>query len=321
MSQAGLRVSNHALGASVEILRRNSRSFALAARLLPRTTREDAAVVYAFCRQADDSVDRVDDPRLAHERLARLNGALRRVLRHEPEPDLIVSAFGAVLHRRGIPFSAAEELLAGMEMDLSERSYPTVDALLLYCYRAAGTVGWMMAALMDVHRREDVTSAVHLGIAMQLTNICRDVLEDWNRGRLYLPLDWLASDGAASLVNRLDEPFPDAASPAVAGTVRRLLALADEYYRSGDAGLIALPWRCSLAIRTARRVYSAIGTELGRRGHDVRVGRVAVSTPRKLWLLGGAFLAWLAELPRRWVHREIHPQEGGPIDGRELIRL
>ena len=321
MKTSSPEISREALQACHEIFRRHARTFSLAAKLFPSAVRDDAAVVYAFCRSADDSVDGVADPSLASTRLARVSDGLERVMCSGKDADPMLEAFGAVVRNRGVPASAARELIAGMQMDLVKTSYTTVDDLLLYCYRAAGTVGWMMASVMGVERRADLTSAIHLGIAMQLTNICRDVLEDWNRGRLYLPEEWLAQEGCSGLARRLGAPLPDGAAPVVATTVERLLALADRYYASGDEGLVALPWRCALAVRTARTLYAAIGMELARAGHDVRRGRVAVRGIRKLWLLGRALLGSLAELPARWFRGSGRTQEGGLVDGRDLIRL
>jgi uncharacterized protein (DUF2141 family) len=119
---------------------------------------------------------------------------------------------------------------------------------------------------------------------MQLTNICRDVLEDWQRGRLYLPQDLLAAHGAGGLRAALGDAFPDACSEAVASSVDEMLQRAAGYYASGDRGLCYLPLRCRLSIGTARLVYADIGEQLRRRGCDPRVGRVFVPRLRKLWL-------------------------------------
>jgi phytoene synthase len=121
-------------------------------------------------------------------------------------------------------------------------------------------------------------------MATQLTNICRDVAEDWQRGRLYLPRDVLGDASHARLCRALGGDLPDDAAPALAGAVRALLALADRYYASGDRGLAHLEWRAAMAVRTARLVYAEIGGELRRRGHDVRAGRAVVPRRRKLRL-------------------------------------
>ena len=303
------------------VMRHHARTFSLAATLLPSSVRDDAAVVYAFCRQADDTVDGIEDPAVAAARLQRLRDALEDSVRQRHTGDPMVVAFAELTRRRAIPLRVPEELLAGMEMDLRQAQYPTLDGLLLYCYRAAGTVGLMMARVMGVSSGRALTQAIHLGIAMQLTNICRDVLEDWGRGRLYLPSELLARAGCSGLGEHLGHPFPAGAVPGVAEVVRVLLALADRYYASADEGLLALPWHCSVAVRSAREIYAAIGEELARRGHDIRLGRVAVSPARKAWLLLWSVLRSLGELPSRIVRAApSHPERGG-VDANDFIRL
>jgi phytoene synthase len=212
-----------------------------------------------------------------------------------PELD----AFAAVAADCSIPREYPEELLAGMEMDCTRSSFATLDDLLLYCHRVAGVVGLMMCHVMGVTDPSARRNAAHLGIAMQLTNICRDVLEDWQLGRLYLPGDLLAECGAVDLAARLGGPFPLEQKEAVARAVARILQLADGFYRSGDRGLAALSWRCALAVRAARSIYSSIGRHISRRHCDVTRGRAYVSMPSKLTLVGVAALRATAELPVR----------------------
>jgi 15-cis-phytoene synthase len=303
------------------VMQHHARTFSLAAALLPSSIRDDAAVTYAFCRHADDIVDGIEDRAVAAARLQRLRDALEDSVGQRHTGDPMVAAFAEVMRRCAIPLRVPQELLAGMEMDLRQSRYPTLDGLLLYCYRAAGTVGLMMARVMGVSGGPALTRAVHLGIAMQLTNICRDVLEDWGRSRLYLPSELLARAGCSGLEEHLGDPFPAAAVPGVAEVVRLLLAMADRYYASADEGLLALPWHCSVAVRTAREIYAAIGEELARRGHDIRLGRVAVSPPRKGWLLVWSVLRSLGELPSRVARAApSHPERGG-VDAHDFIRL
>jgi phytoene synthase len=167
-----------------------------------------------------------------------------------------------------------------MRSDLGPVRLTTLDELLLYSYRVAGVVGLMLCHVFGVSDRNALRNAADLGIAMQLTNICRDVREDLERGRIYLPADVLAASGALGV--------GDFDSALVARAVERLLAIADRYYRSGDAGMYALPLRAALAVRAARLVYSAIGQELEKRGFDAMRGRAVVPGWKKLALLGRA---------------------------------
>jgi len=177
--------------------------------------------------------------------------------------------------------------------------YHTLDDLRLYCHRVAGVVGWLMVGVLGIATPKALRSAAHLGIAMQLTNICRDVAEDWQLGRLYLPNELLANHGAKDLHLRLGSAFPVEQTRAVADTVRDLLDLADHHYRIGDEGLAALSARSAFAIRTARLVYAAIGARVRAADCDVLRGRAVVPAWQKLRLLIRASRESLASLPAR----------------------
>jgi phytoene synthase len=272
------------------ILASKSKSFRLAAQLLPADCRDDAAVVYAWCRRADDAVDE----RPAGEQAAAV-ATLRAELddvyagagRARVEP--ILGAFADVVRRREIPRFYADELIEGMAMDQRGETYLSIEDLYRYCFRVAGTVGLMMCHVMGVRDPAARVHAAHLGMGMQLTNICRDVAEDWGRGRVYLPRLLLADAGALTLVNdeaaRAGRPLPASVRTMLAPIVRVLLERAERFYRSGERGLAALDGRCALAVDAAHRIYGAIGDELARRGHDVLAGRAVVSLPRKLLLV------------------------------------
>jgi phytoene synthase len=205
-----------------------------------------------------------------------------------------------------LPTRYPDELLAGMEMDVVAVRYETLDDLLLYCHRVAGVVGLMMCHVLRVERDEALRHAAHLGIALQLTNICRDIAEDWQLGRLYVPRSVLREAGAEYLRCELGRPLPSAASRPLARSVKILLDLADGFYRSADAGLAALPWRAAFAIRTARLVYARIGGRLRARNHDALSGRVIVPGHEKLLLLARSTLLALSELPARSARRKSH---------------
>ena len=270
----------------------HSKSFALAGRLLPGACRDDAAVVYTWCRRCDDAID-LGEVASRAAALARMSRDLGSVYAGQPQAEPALAAFQEVVQRRAIPERYPRELLEGMRMDVEGARYRTVDELLVYCFRVAGTVGLMMSHVMGVKDPGALRRAADLGIAMQLTNICRDVTEDWTNGRLYLPRELLGTDGGDTL------------DPAIAGrAVELLLARADAFYRSGDAGLSSLGFRCAVAVRAARLIYSDIGRVIARRGHDVTAGRAFVSLGRKLRLalrgLGAEILSRLrapARLP------------------------
>jgi 15-cis-phytoene synthase len=293
------------------IFARGSRSFSFAARLLPSRTRDDVAALYGWCRACDDAVDGVprDEQPAA---LARLREDLDAVYGgRRPGLGPVLSAFQDLVTRTEIPRAYPEELLEGMAMDVADTRYPTVAALELYAFRVAGTVGLMMAHVLGVSHRDALGPAVDLGIGFQLTNICRDVAEDWALGRLYVPDELLVPEGLAGLTARLGQPLPPEAVPGLGRAVARLLAEAERRYRSADRGVAYLPVAGGLAVAAARHIYAEIGHELARRGHDVKAGRVVVPTRRKLELAGTAVVAALPALPARLLtgHRRVPLQQ------------
>jgi 15-cis-phytoene synthase len=286
----------------------HSKSFALASRVLPPRCRDEAAVVYTWCRRADDAVDLAPPGRQAAA-LVRLGIELDGIYdaqshaqsQDQPQADIALAAFREVVQRHRIPREYPAELLAGMDMDVRGQRYDDMHTLLLYCYRVASTVGLMMSHVMGVTHDGALRHAAHLGMAMQLTNICRDVLEDWEMGRLYIPTELLAEHGIGDLGRALGGPFPERARAPMRGAVARLLGEARQFYRSGDRGLAALPWRCAFGVRAARLVYAAIGERIARSDFDVLAGRAVVPTWHKLLLVGRAGASALAEVPARLV--------------------
>ena len=270
---------------SRDILSTHARSFRWASWFLPSDRRDDAAVVYAWCRLADDAVDEAVSAEAATDAVILLTAELTG----EREPRPIPAAFLEVCRRRGISVEPALELLKGCRSDLGDVRLESDEELLRYCYRVAGTVGLMMCGVLGVTERAAAAHAVDLGVGMQLTNICRDVLEDAQRGRTYLPASRLRAVGVTpeSLLRG------DADPEAVASVVRDLLALAERYYESGDLGMRFIPARSRVAILVAARVYRAIGAVLLQRGGDALSGRVWVGVPGKLFESARALAACL----------------------------
>jgi phytoene synthase len=282
---------------SQQILAHHSKSFALAGRLFPPGPREDAAAVYAWCRGCDDAVD-LEQPALQGRALERLQARLEALYRSELAADPVEAAFQEVVRERAIPACYPAELLAGLQMDVDFRRYETMDDLLLYAYRVAGTVGLMMCHVMGVADPRALRHAAHLGMAMQLTNIARDVMEDFGRGHIYLPDDLVGRAVADELWARRGGALPREREPEIARAVARLLSHSRALYQSGDAGMRWLSWRCALSIRTARFVYAGIGDVIAARRHDVWAGRAYVSRTGKLACVARALAIGLAELPR-----------------------
>ncbi len=274
---------------SRDMIRKGSRSFALASRLFDNATREHAWMLYAWCRHCDDEIDgqelgmlpatgpphdRLQDRRA---RLAKLVTETHRALTGEAVSDPAFVAFQRVAREHAIPERHALEFLAGFEMDVADFRYRTLDETLLYCYRVAGVVGVMMALVMGVRDTGGLQRAADLGIAFQLTNISRDVLDDARMGRCYLPAEWLdAARVPAGSVARLEY------RPAVAAVVDRLLTEADRYYESSIEGLQSLTFRSGWAVATALGVYRDIGRIIRARGSHAWDSRAVVGKSRKM---------------------------------------
>ena len=290
------------LAACRALLANGSRTFLAASRLLPRAVRDPACALYAFCRLADDEVDGQTGggtPNLAHAAansanidngagaaVQRLRARLQRVYQGGHMPEAADRALAAVVRRFNIPAALPEALIEGFEWDTTERRYETLDDLQAYAARVAGTVGAMMALLMGVRSAAGLARACDLGVAMQLSNIARDVGEDARLGRLYLPRQWLRAVGIQ----------PDAwlaaphHSPALGQVVQRLLREADALYARVDAGVATLPLACRPGINAARFLYAQIGLEVERRGLNAIDSRAVVSRRRKAISLARAVL-------------------------------
>ncbi|MBN2573353.1 MAG: phytoene/squalene synthase family protein [Deltaproteobacteria bacterium] len=268
------------------ILERGSKSFVAASRMLPKRLRDRTAALYAFCRVADDAVDLTTD---ARQGLARLHERLDRIYAGGPDPDPVDRAFCDLVHELAIPKPIPAALLEGFAWDAERRRYADAPELEAYCARVASTVGVMMTLIFGERSPALLARACDLGLAMQLTNICRDVGEDARAGRVYLPLEWLAEAGLDpdGLVAR---PEP---SPALASVVKRTLALADEFYRRADGGMALYPRDCRLGIRAARLIYAEIGRVIARNGYDSVTIRAYTGKARKLLLLGRALTVLL----------------------------
>lgn len=273
------------------LLKGGSRSFHAASKLLPERVHGPAGAIYAFCRLADDEIDNAidadsamgsgphTDPQAA---LARLRWRLDRAYAGAPLPIAVDRAFADVIRRHNIPRALPEALLEGFAWDAAGRTYENLSDVLAYGARVAGAVGAMMTVLMDRRAPVTVSRACDLGVAMQLSNIARDVGEDARAGRLYLPRDWLREEGVDPEAFLADPVF----SPAVGRVVARLLKVADSLYERADAGIGELPLVCRPGIGAARLLYAEIGRQVLRHGGDSVSRRAVVSGRRKLLLLG-----------------------------------
>lgn len=273
---------------SEQSIRQGSKSFAAAARLFDRKTRDDCVMLYAWCRHCDDVID---GQTLGHnqqagfrdgqmERLEQLRRQTEEALRSGRSNDPIFTALSRVASRRAIPPLHPQQLLRGFEMDVQGRTYETVADTLDYGYHVAGVVGVMMAMIMGAREPAVLDRASDLGIAFQLTNIARDVIDDARSGRVYLPAELLREQGLHTVDASDREQWPRLHAAAL-----RLLDIAEPYYASALAGMSVLPPRSAWAIGAARRVYRAIGEKLRRGGPAAWEERVSTSKAEKVALL------------------------------------
>jgi phytoene synthase len=299
----GLALRQSDVAACSAILRAGSRSFYVAARMLPRNIREPAIVLYAFCRLADDIIDQAGR---GMSGVNELRGRLARAYEGRPIGGPVDRALSAVLRSRRIPSALPEALLEGFAWDACGRRYRSLAELESYAARVAGSVGAMMCLVMGVRDHATLARACDLGVAMQLTNIARDIGEDARAGRIYLPLEWLDESGIDP-DTWLDIPRFD---PAIGRLVARLLSRADELYRRADDGIHVLPSRCRAGIMAARLIYAEIGREVFRNRLDSIAARAVVPGQRKLWL-GVKSLAALGPSYRR--------PSGAPIEANAFL--
>jgi phytoene synthase len=279
------------LAAAANAFREGSRSFAGAARLFDPRVRRSATLLYAWCRYCDDLVDGqglgLGAPRLAAGQsvLDDMLAQTRAALLGRPRAGTPYEGLAEVVARHAIPPRYPMDLVAGFAMDVRGTRYDTLADTLTYCYHVAGTVGVMMALVMGVRDEETLDLACDLGIAFQLTNIARDVGDDAEAGRVYLPRDWLLADDVDPA--GLADP---AGRRGVERTVARLLDEADLYYASARVGITRLPLRSALAVGAAWEIYRAIGVAVRRRGCAAWDRRAATSGRDKLRLAAAGVL-------------------------------
>lgn len=278
-----------------------SKSFFAASLLLPRRVLDPATALYAFCRAADDLIDGQDEghgaagegPQQsaagAAAALIQLHARLDALYDGRPRDHAADRALAAVVATHRLPRILLDGLLEGFAWDAEGRTYETLADLQAYATRVAGTVGAMMAVLMGVRDADRVARACDLGVAMQLSNIARDVGEDARAGRLYLPRLWLREAGIEPDAWLANPVF----TPELGRVVTRLVRAADALYLRADAGIAALPLACRPGIGAASRLYRAIGHRVRAANGNAIDTRATVSTRAKLGLLARATAASL----------------------------
>jgi phytoene synthase len=281
------------LQACVALMRTGSKTFFAASRLLPARVRASSIALYAFCRVADDMVD--GGQYSLDAAMALLSQRLDAIYAGAPQPHVEDRALAAVVQRHALPRPLLDALLDGFAWDAEGRRYHSLEDVHDYGARVAGSVGAMMCWIMGVRSPQALARACELGVAMQLSNIARDVGEDARNGRLYLPRQWMAEAGLDADA-WLQAPV---CTPALQSVIERLLQEADRLYCQATAGVALLPRDCRAAILAARLIYAEIGQQLRRDGLDPLAQRAVVTTSRKLVLLAcaGVQSGWVGRAP------------------------
>lgn len=291
-----------------ETIRRGSRSFSLASRLFDRQTRERVWLLYAWCRHCDDVCD---GQTLGHDatiiedneaRLAHIVAGTELALDGRQSPTSAFEGLRIVADECALPRPLVRDHTRGFSMDLEGWFPQTEEELLVYCYRVAGVIGCLMALVMGVESDEDETldRASDLGIAFQLANIARDILDDHSVGRCYLPAEWLhelqlTPENLADLDKR----------DRLALAARRLARLSRNYEASGRVGASRLPFRARWAVLSAAGIYGSIGRLIVERGKRAWDQRAAINRRTKLGWTAKAFQQAQKNVPRHCSRQDL----------------
>lgn len=271
---------------------RSGSSFYYSFLFLPPERRRAITALYAFCREVDDVADEVREVDIARTKLAWWRTEIANLFAGDPMHP-VTQAMAPFAQTFGIDAGRLNEIVDGMEMDLTHHRYADFDSLRLYCHRVAGVVGQLSASIFGYRNASTLEYAEALGLAFQLTNIIRDVGEDARRGRVYLPVDELAKHGLTP-EDLLDVRNPDCAARRPGSGFRALMAeqalRAETYYDRAFAHLAPEDRRDQRAGLIMAAIYRTLLDEIRRDGFDVLDRRVALTPLRKLWL------AW-----RTWV--------------------
>ncbi len=273
----------------------HSKSFRFASRLFPPDPRRSVEGVYAFCRFTDDLVDETDvEPSHARARLEAWRGLVRQAYDGVPTGVPLADAVMGEARQREVPFHYPDELLSGVGMDLEPICFNRVEDLEVYTYRVASVVGGWVTELFGVRDPDVLARAYGLGHAMQITNILRDVGEDWRADRLYLPRDLMDRHGVGlSMVDYVASGRGPVPQP-YADLCEALMEIADRQYAAAFTALPALPTFFARPVAVAARVYQGIHDEIRRLEYDNGTTRAYTRLTQKLRLGFGG----LAELRR-----------------------
>ncbi len=258
----------------------HARSFYFASRYLDEKDRQSFAALYAFCRLADDFADEIDIPaETIEEELDALKDIVERMNQGEIFDHPVLRAFEDTMRKYKIPLKYLNELIEGVRLDINLKEIKTVQELEKYCYHVASTVGVMLCYVMGATDAKTIERAIDLGQALQITNILRDIDEDFKNGRIYIPLETRQQ----FRVTR-DDFEKDEVSPNFKWLIKHMIALADSYYAKAEIGIQDLPPAAAFTVKVASRVYAEIMNEIKKMDYQVFKQRAIVPKWKKLWI-------------------------------------
>jgi len=270
-----------------ELLRIFSKSFFMSTLLLPRNRRKAVFALYGFCRFADNLVDKPRDRsrQEIYDEIEALQRELRIAYRTGESEHPVLCAFIHVARAFNIPMEYPMDLFKGLLMDVDHKPYSTFDDLYLFCYRVAGVVGLMMTHILGYSDDAAFEYASNLGVAMQLTNILRDITEDKDNRRLYLPLDEMERFGVS-----WEDIEKERFTPHVRNLIEFSCSRARKYYDDAAPGIPMLDKKCRFAIYSAASIYGGILDKIAKNGYNPFKGRVYVSQAEKARIIVRNFL-------------------------------
>ncbi|MDQ6634719.1 MAG: phytoene/squalene synthase family protein [Gemmatimonadota bacterium] len=273
-------------------LSHHGKSFWMAAQLIPQPYRTQLAGVYAYCRYTDDLVDHATCSRGELLRLLERWEGLSRAAYDGGHTGIeLLDIVIREMAQRNVPFEYVEGMMRGMRADVSGARFDTLGQLEGYCHDVASVVGLWLTELFGVHDRWTLDRAARLGVALQLTNIARDVGEDWDRGRLYLPQSMLDAHGVTEqMIDALrhgNAPIPG----SYAALLEELMTVAEADYAEAETAMGNLPTFFRSSVAVASRVYRGIHDAIRANGYDSIRRRAMTSQGTKLLLAREALSA------------------------------
>ena len=251
-------------------IKSEGKSFYWASFFLPKKNRIAASRLYSICRYLDDVAD---NSKL--DTSSQIKNIFNQIKENES------SEINIFFKKNNINLGILKDLIDGLISDQQNVRVTDEKELIDYSYKVAGTVGLMMLPIIDTKDAEARKHAIDLGIAMQLTNIARDVYEDAKMNRLYLPKEWL---GQVSVSDLIDNKLDDQKKRLIELSIKNLIELSDKFYANGFSGMKFIPLRTRLAIFFAAKIYKGIGEKIKSGGYVYKLERVYLNKLEKLWI-------------------------------------